>query len=143
MHREAEINVYEIFDDALQAAAMKDHITVVKFMIDEDVNVNQQNDFYDTALQAAAYHNQHDVVTFLLDADANVHATGYCRNAFHAAAEKEHSDVIMLMLQKNYKFCLSPSIYKYTMKISSRCETLMQNASSDRNCDRYERKKSF
>lgn len=139
LHRRAEINACEIFDDALQAAAMKGHITVVKLIVDEGANINQQNDFYGTALQAAVYHDQHGAVEVLLDAGADVHAMGYCRDAFYAAAEGEHSDVIMLMLQKGYKFCLPPEGSRYRKGVRSRCEALMLDASPERNSGPHRR----
>ena len=143
LHRGVEINACGVFGDALQAAAMKGHTTVVKLMIDEGANINQQSGFYGTALQAAAYHGQHGAVEVLLDAGADVHAMGYCRDAFHAAAEGGHPDVIMLMLQKGYKFCLPPEGRRCRIHVPSRCEALMRDASPDRNCNRYGRRKSF
>lgn len=66
----------------------------------------------------------------------------YCRDAFYAAAKKKHSDIIMLMLQKDYKFCLSSEDRRCKIHVFSQCETLMRDASPDRNCNRYKRRKS-
>ena len=129
LHRGAEINSCGAFGDALQAAAMKGHTKLLKFMTDEGANVNQQSGFYGTALQAAAYHGHHGAVEFLLDVDANVHAKGYSKDAFHAAAEGGHQDVIMLMLRKGYRSYhplpslkhrnITPSPYKALMRDAS------------------------
>lgn len=142
LHREIEINVCEIFDDAFQIAIMKKHITIVKLIINENVNVNQQNDFYDTVLQVATYHDQHNAVKLLLDADVDVHVKKYFNDVFHAAIEREHQNVIMLMLRKNYKFCHSSENFRCRMKIS-RYKVLMRAAFSERNINSYKRKKSF
>ena len=144
LHRGAEINACGVFGDALQAAAMKGHTTVVKLMINEDANVNQQSGFYGTALQAAAYHGQHGAVKLLLDAGADVHATGYCRDAFHAAAEGGHPDVIMLMLQKGYKFCLPPRpcMRRMSSPSPSPYKALMRDASPGRKFDPHRQRDS-
>lgn len=140
LHRGAEINACGIYGDALQAAAMKGHTTVVKLIIDEGANVNQQSGFYGTALQAAAYHGQHGAVELLLDAGADVHAKGYSKDAFHAAAEGGHQDVIMLMLQKGYKFYHAPPGPRSGMAAPSRYKALMRDASPGRNFDPYRRR---
>ncbi|KAL8790515.1 MAG: hypothetical protein Q9195_006346 [Heterodermia aff. obscurata] len=108
LHKGAEINASGAFGDALHAAAMKGHTMIVKFLIDEGANVDQQSGFYGTALQAAAYHGQHGAVELLLDAGANIHAEGFSKDAFHAAAEGGHQDLIMMMLRKGYKFYHTP-----------------------------------
>ena len=104
LHRGAHINADGTFGAALQAAAMKGHTMCVRVLIDEGANVNQQSGLYGTALQAAAYHGQHCAVGLLLDVGANVHAKGYSRDAFHAACEGGHQEVIMLLLRKGYEF---------------------------------------
>ena len=84
------------FGDALQAAALKRHASIVKLLIDNRADVNQQTGYYGTAIQAAAYHGQHNTEELLLNDGA--------KDAFHAAAEGGHQDVIMFILQKGYKF---------------------------------------
>ena len=106
LNRRTEINACEIFDNALQAAAMKKHIMIMQFIINENVNVNQQSDFYDTVLQTAVYHDQHNVVKLLLDVGADVHVKRYSKDSFYAAAKGKRQDVITLMLRKGYKFQL-------------------------------------
>lgn len=140
LHRGAEINACGTFGDALQAAAMKGHTTIVKLIIDEGANVNQQSGFYGTALQAAAYHGQHGAVELLLDAGADVNAKGHSNDAFHAAAEGGHQDVIMLMLRKGYKFHLPPKGPMYRAA-PLRYKTLMRDASPERNFVSYGRRK--
>lgn len=142
LHRGAKINACGIFGDALQAAAMKGHTVVMKLIIDEGANVNQQSGFYGTALQAAAYHGQHGAVRLLLDAGADVHANGYSKDAFHAAAEGGHQDVITLMLRKGYKFQLIPRGPMCSRWAPSPYKALMRDASPGRNCDPQRRRQS-
>jgi ankyrin repeat protein len=142
LHRGAEINACGIFGDALQAAAMKGHTTVVKLIIDEGANVNQQSGFYGTALQAAAYHGQRSAVELLLDAGADVHAKGYSKDAFHAAAEGGHQDVIMLMLRKGYKCRHQLPGPAFRMRPPSPYKALMRDASPGRDSDPYRRRQS-
>lgn len=142
LHRGAEINACGTFGDALQAAAMKGHTMVVKILIDEGANVNQQGGFYGTALQAAAYHGQHGVVELLLDAGANVHAKGYSNDAFHAAAEGGHQNVIMLMLRKGYKFYHPLPPTRYSRAAPSPYKALMRDASPGRVPDPYRQRQS-
>lgn len=115
----------------------------MKFIIDEGANVNQQSGFYCTALQAAAYHGQHGAVELLLDAGANVHAKGYSKDAFHAAAEGGHQDVIMLMLRKGYKFDHPLQQIRYSRRVPSPFRALMRDASPGRNFDRYRQRQPF
>ena len=142
LHRGADINACGIFGDALQAAAMKGHTTIVKLIIDEGGNVNQQSGFYGTALQAAAYHGQHGAVELLLDAGADVHAKGYSKDAFFAAVEGGHQEVIMLMLRKGYKFYHPPPGPAYSRANPSRYKALMRDASPGRDSDPYRRRQS-
>ena len=144
LQRGAEINACGTFGDALQAAAMRGHTMVVKLITEEGANVNQQSGFYGTALQAAAYHGQLDAVEFLLDAGANVHAKGYSIDAFHAAAEGGHQDVIMLMLRKGYgyKFGHPITVPQYRRVPRSPYKALMRDASPGRGSDPYGQKPS-
>ena len=140
LNRGAEINACGNFGDALQAAAMKGHTMIMKLMIDEGANVNQQSGFYGTALQAAAYHGHHGTVELLLDAGADVHAEGYSKDAFHAAAEGGHQDIIMLMLQKGYKLYHPPPGPLYCRPAPSPYKALMRDASPGRASDTYRRR---
>ena len=143
LSRGAEINACGTFGDALQAAAMKGHTMVVKLIIDEGANVDQQSGLYGTALQAAAYHGQCGAVELLLDAGANVHDEGYSKDAFHAAAEGGHQDVILLMLRKGYKvYDPLPRPQAFGgVPIFSQYKALMRDASPGRDSDPYKRGK--
>ena len=116
---------------------------VVRYIIEEGADVNQQNDFYDTALQAAAYHDQHHAVKLLLDAGANVHAKGYCKDALHAAAEENNQDVIMLMLRKRYEFYHPLPSTRASRAPPSPYKALMRDASLEQNPEPYKQKQSF
>ncbi|KAK6839302.1 hypothetical protein PG987_005168 [Apiospora arundinis] len=134
LERGAKVNGHGQFGDALQVAAMKGHTSVMKLLMDEGANVNQQTGFYGTALQAAAYHGHEDAVGILLDAGADIFAPGYTRDAFHAAAKGGHQNIIVMMLQKGYRFHTKyqPSHREYKKVIPSACETLLRSASPGR-----------
>lgn len=87
---------------ALHIAASKGYARIVKVLIDEDADINKQTGFYGNSLQAAAYHGHKQVVELLLDAVAFMRTTCYSLDAFHAAAEGGHEDVIAMMLKPGY-----------------------------------------
>ncbi|KUI70485.1 Ankyrin repeat and KH domain-containing protein mask [Cytospora mali] len=123
----ADINACDPLEDALQIAAAKGHTSMMKLLIEEGADADQQAGFYGTALQAAAYHGQQEAVGILLDTGADVNARGISEDAFHAAAENGHEDVMMLMLRKGYRFArticgpcyMFPSIYKTLVRDAS------------------------
>ncbi|KAL8917787.1 MAG: hypothetical protein Q9172_005689 [Xanthocarpia lactea] len=89
--------------DPLQAAAVRGHSTIAKILLSNGVNVNSQTGLYGTALQAAAYRGHHRVVEILIDAGADVHQEGFACDAFHAASEGGHEDIVRLFLKKGFK----------------------------------------
>lgn len=99
----ANINGNSITGNALHVASMKGYATLVKYLIDQGANVNQKGGFYGNPLQAAAYCGHADIVNLLLDAGANVHTRGYSQDAFHAAAEGGHQDILLLMLRRGFR----------------------------------------
>ncbi|KUI59751.1 Ankyrin repeat and KH domain-containing protein mask [Cytospora mali] len=123
----ADIDACGPLEDSLQIAAAKGHTSMMKLLIDEGADADQQAGFYGTALQAAAYHGQQEAVGVLLDTGADVNAQGISKDAFHAAAENGHEDVMMLMLRKGYRFArticgpcyMFPSIYKTLLRDAS------------------------
>ncbi|KAF9871054.1 hypothetical protein CkaCkLH20_11471 [Colletotrichum karsti] len=100
--RGANVNALGRHGDALQTASWKGHIAIMELLIGNGANVNQKSGFWGTSLQAAAYHGQLRAVQLLIASNADVHEKGYSRDAFHAAAEGGHEDVVILMLQKGY-----------------------------------------
>ncbi|KAL8861940.1 MAG: hypothetical protein Q9178_001810 [Gyalolechia marmorata] len=89
--------------DPLQAAAVQGHATIAKILLTNGVNVNSQTGLYGTALQAAAYRGHQRVVEILIDARANVYQEGFARDAFHAASEGGHEDIVRLFLEEGFK----------------------------------------
>ncbi|KAG9604439.1 hypothetical protein KCU86_g1917, partial [Aureobasidium melanogenum] len=98
--RNADVNGGSI-GDALQAAAMKGHIPLVRFLLDNGAKVNAKGGIYGNALQAAAYHGHINVVALLLDNGAEMFADGFTKGALHAAAEGGHEKVVTSMLRRH------------------------------------------
>ncbi|KAI9695395.1 MAG: hypothetical protein M1820_008650 [Bogoriella megaspora] len=98
----AAINTSSAFGSPLQASAMNGHLSIIKLLIEERADVNSTGGFFGTALQAAAYRGHLAVVEALLDADANVYQEGFSEDAFHAAAEGGHEDIIHYLLKRGY-----------------------------------------
>lgn len=100
-------------DDALHAAAAKGYAVIVKLLIQEGADVNHQGGTFGTALQAAAYTGHKETVEVLVDAGADVYAQGYSLDAFHAAAEGGHQEIVLLLLMRGYKFKEPPPNIRY------------------------------
>ncbi|RFU24961.1 hypothetical protein B7463_g11382, partial [Scytalidium lignicola] len=134
IERGADVNACGSMGDALHVAAVKGHTQIVQLLIQEGANVNQHAGFYGNALQGAAYHGHKEAVELLLNAKANVHDRGFAIDAFHAAAEGGHQDIVLYMLDRGYKYYDSPPpISCYAATYPSRYRPLMRDASPGRN----------
>ncbi|KAJ5153860.1 uncharacterized protein N7500_009299 [Penicillium coprophilum] len=100
--RGANPNKLTAFGDALQAAAMKGHLYITNMLIQLNAKVDNQGGFFGTALQAAAYRGHRDVAKALLIAGARIEHGGRYKDAFHAASEGGHEQLISLFLAKGY-----------------------------------------
>ncbi|ENH73265.1 Ankyrin repeat domain-containing protein 50 [Fusarium oxysporum f. sp. cubense race 1] len=100
LQRGANVNTEERKGNALYVAAVKGHADIVRILLEEGADLHQKTRPSGTALQAAAYYGHKLVVERLLDAGANVHAEGSSPDAFHAAAEGGHQEIIMLFLER-------------------------------------------
>ncbi|KAG7405660.1 Ankyrin repeat domain-containing protein 50 [Fusarium oxysporum f. sp. rapae] len=107
LQRGANVNTEERKGNALYVAAVKGHADIVRILLEEGADVHQKKESSGTALQAAAYYGHKLVVEMLLDASGNVHAGGSSTDAFHAAAEGGHQEIIMLFLERGCKFLMS------------------------------------
>lgn len=134
LDRKANINACSgTMGAALQASAMQGHTTVTKLLIDGSADINQQSGFYGTALQAAAYRGHKRTVELLLDAGADVHAEGFSRDAFHAAAEGGHQDILNLMLNRGYMIRHTPPGPMCSISIRPKYRALLRDASPGAN----------
>ncbi|KAL9561857.1 hypothetical protein ACKAV7_013780 [Fusarium commune] len=104
LQRGANVNTEERKGNALYVAAVKGHADIVRILLEDGADIHQKRGFSGTALQAAAYYGHKLVVEMLLDAGGNVHAGGSSTDAFHAAAEGGHQEIIMLFLERGYRF---------------------------------------
>ena len=104
LNRAAKASASSSIGNALEAAAMNGHVSIVNSLLQEGVDANIQSGSYGTALQAAAYRGHSKIAELLLDARANVYIPGITKDAFHAAAEGGHENVIRLFLDRGYTF---------------------------------------
>lgn len=104
LNRDASLNINDGFGTELQAAAMQGHASITKLLIKNGADVNKEGGFYGPALQAAAYRGHKEVVETLLDAHADMHRTGFSRDAFHAAAEAGHVNIVRLFLERGFRY---------------------------------------
>ena len=131
IHRGANVNTHNSLGDAMQASSTKGHISITRLLIQEGADVKNQGGYYGNALQAAALHGHLKVVELLLDAGAQVHQQGFCRDAFHAAAQRGQEGVVQQLLRRGFRFyqeapqetcmadMLSPSPYKNLLQDAS------------------------
>ncbi|EXK81696.1 hypothetical protein FOQG_13872 [Fusarium oxysporum f. sp. raphani 54005] len=139
LQRGANVNTEERKGNALYVAAVKGHADIVRILLEEGADLHQKTRPSGTALQAAAYYGHKLVVERLLDAGANVHAEGSSLDAFHAAAEGGHQEIIMLFLERGYKFLYEPPGPKYSRARPSPYRPLYREASPGR--DKHPRSK--
>ncbi|EWG55613.1 hypothetical protein FVEG_13593 [Fusarium verticillioides 7600] len=132
LQRGANINTEGPKGNPLYVAAVKGHVDVVRILLEEAADVHKRTGAYGTALQAAAYYGHRRVVEMLLDAGADVHAEGSSPDAFHAAAEGGHQSIIMLFLERGYKFLYEPPTPKYKRAQPSLYRPLYRDASPGR-----------
>ncbi|KAM5372227.1 hypothetical protein ACJA88_008976 [Fusarium oxysporum] len=139
LQRGANVNTEERKGNAIYVAAVKGHADIVRILLEEGADLHQKTGSSGTALQAAAYYGHKLVVERLLDAGANVHAEGSSPDAFHAAAEGGHQEIIMLFLERGYKFLYEPPGPKYSRARPSPYRPLYREASPGR--DKHPRSK--
>lgn len=130
------------FGSALQAASINGHARITNLLLHHGADVNYQSGLYGTALQAAAYHGHMEVVGLLLDNRADVNIEGFSRDAFHAAAEGAHYDVVQYFLERGYvsprplperKYRKAgPNPYKYLLRDASPSRALDAESSKSR-----------
>ncbi|KAF5013361.1 hypothetical protein FDECE_608 [Fusarium decemcellulare] len=133
LQRGADIKTGELKGNALYVAAVKGHVDIAGMLIAEGTDVNQKTGSLGTVLQAASYYGHKSIVRMLLDAGADVHMGGASRDAFHAAAEGGHQEIIMLLLERGYKFRDPPSYPLANMGPAPAYRQLFRESSPRRN----------
>jgi ankyrin repeat protein len=103
LSRGANVDENGPFGSALHAASMRGHLHTAKLLLDLGADANVRGGHYGTPLQAAAYHGHTELVHLLLAAKANVHATGFSKDALHAAAEGGRHGVVQLFLDAGFQ----------------------------------------
>jgi ankyrin repeat protein len=101
--RGVNINDSGPFGSALHAASMRGHLHTARLLLDAGADVNIRGGYYGTPLQAAAYHGHVELVQLLLVAKADVHASGFLKDALHAAAEGGRHSVVQLFLDAGHQ----------------------------------------
>ena len=104
LERGANINARGSLGGALQAAAMKGYESIINMLIQNHADVNSTGGYYGSPLQAAAYCGRKKAVKVLLDAGASITQRGIFEDAFHAAAEGGHEEIVRLFIEKGFQF---------------------------------------
>ncbi|KZL84343.1 hypothetical protein CI238_11683 [Colletotrichum incanum] len=96
-------------DQPLQAAALRNHIDVVKTLLYVgSVGANEPGGTYETAITSAAYHGHESIVKMLLDSGADpIAASGTASrfvNAYQAAIEGGHARILEMFHEKDFSF---------------------------------------
>ncbi|KAI0439524.1 ankyrin repeat-containing domain protein [Xylaria telfairii] len=94
----ADVNMLGPYGTALQAASMNGHARIAKLLLTEGAELNQQGGVYGTALQAAAYHGHRAIVNLLLEPNSSRTLLGLAKDAFCAAVEGGHHDIVQHIL---------------------------------------------
>lgn len=130
--RGSKIGACGSLGDALQAAATKGHVSVTELLIQEGADANSRGGYYGNALQAAAYRGHMKVVEVLLNAGADVHRQGLSRDAFHAAAEGGHEEIVHFFLECGYEFYHTLDGPRYNRAEASPYKDLLRDSSPSR-----------
>jgi len=87
------------YRNALQAASIDGHKSIVQLLLANGANINAQGGDYGNALQAASAGGHKSIVQLLLANGANVNAQGgHYGNALQAASAGGHKSIVQLLL---------------------------------------------
>ncbi|KAJ7284126.1 vegetative incompatibility protein HET-E-1, partial [Mycena rebaudengoi] len=90
-----------LFGNALQAASVKGHESIVHLLIEKGANVHAQGGLFGNALQAASYGGHESIVHLLIEKGLDVHAQGGSYgNALQAASYGGHESTVHLLIEK-------------------------------------------
>jgi len=129
LDRAAKVSASSSIGNALEAAAMNGHVSITNSLLQEGVDANSKGGTYGTALQAAAYRGHSKVAELLLDASADVYLPGITKDAFHAAAEGGHENVIRLFLDRGFTSRQPLPPPSYMMGSEPSCKNLLRSSS--------------
>ena len=135
LERGANVNAHGSLGGALQAAAMKGHESIIRVLLHNQAEVNGTGGYYGSSLQAAAYCGRKKAVEILLDAGANTFQGGLFKNAFTAAADGGHGDIIHLFIEKGFVYDLGvygSRISHSSIITSTKYRNLLRDASPSR-----------
>ena len=82
---------------------MRGYELITRLLLSYSTDIDGKGGLYGTALQAAVYRGYRKVVEILLDASADVHRGGFSRDAFYAASEGGHEEIVRLLLERGFK----------------------------------------
>ncbi|KAJ3926164.1 MAG: ectomycorrhiza-induced ankyrin-domain/NACHT-domain-containing protein [Lentinula lateritia] len=91
-----------VYGNALQAASIKGHESMVKLLLEHNADVNAQGGKHGTALQATSFQGNESIVKLLLEHNADVNAQGgYFGNALQATSFQGNESIVKLLLKHN------------------------------------------
>ena len=90
-----------IYKNCLIWAVWSKNLDIIKYLIEQGVNINSDND-RDYVLSHASLHGQLDIVKYLVDHGAHIHAKD--NEAVKLAVEEGHQDVINYLIAKGAKY---------------------------------------
>ena len=108
IERGVDINFTGKVGNALEASAIEGHPSVTKLLLQHGIDVNIRGGLLGNALQTAAYNGHGEVFELLLAAGADVFGQGKFTDAFHAAAEGSHENLIGVLSDLGYRFQIEP-----------------------------------
>ena len=120
--------------NAAEACAMRGYSAIMTMLIQHEIDVNLKGGLYGTPLQAAAYKGHLEVFQMLIRSGASVFATGRFTNAFYAAVEGGHDNLVDVLLDFGYHF--QPGEHRFSRQ-GYRINRPERERPSDRNYLRF------
>ncbi|KAH8825522.1 ankyrin repeat-containing domain protein [Flagelloscypha sp. PMI_526] len=108
------------YGSALQAAASRGDLNVVRFLVEKGADVNMQGGEYGSALQAAAQRGDLSIIRFLVEkgADVNMHGGRY-GSALQAAASRRDLNILRFLVEQGADVNLHGGSYGSTLQVAA------------------------